>query len=282
MSWVKKLRKLVPIVSLSVELTKFDTQKMQKSNISGVEYQQGTLAGYEVREYLLEKWQRKCAYCGKEGVYMNIDHIQPKSKGGSDRVSNLCLSCVKCNHKKDNKLVEEFLKRKPELLARINRQRKVPLDDAAAMNATRNGLLRELEATGLPVEIGTGAETKWNRSKLGIPKGHAADAACVGKVEGLVGWGMKVFKIKAVGRGQYRRTNVYKSGFPRGYLTRNKVIYGFKTGDMVVARVSSGKYRGVWKGRVVVKKDGWFNIGKCCTLYDNCKLISYGNGYSYN
>jgi len=34
----------------------FDTQKLQNPEISGVEYQQGELFGYEVREYLLEKW----------------------------------------------------------------------------------------------------------------------------------------------------------------------------------------------------------------------------------
>jgi hypothetical protein len=39
---------------VSPELVKFDTQLMQNSNISGVQYQQGTLAGYELREYLLE------------------------------------------------------------------------------------------------------------------------------------------------------------------------------------------------------------------------------------
>ena len=36
---------------------------MQDPDISAVEYQQGTLAGYEVREYLLEKFGHQCAYC---------------------------------------------------------------------------------------------------------------------------------------------------------------------------------------------------------------------------
>ena len=31
---------------------------MENAEISGVEYQQGELQGYEVREYLLEKWGR--------------------------------------------------------------------------------------------------------------------------------------------------------------------------------------------------------------------------------
>ena len=79
MAWVTRLSHLAPITSLSQELARFDTQAMQNPEISGVEYQQGTLAGYEAREYLLEKWGRKCAYCGKGNVPLEIDHIHPRS-----------------------------------------------------------------------------------------------------------------------------------------------------------------------------------------------------------
>jgi hypothetical protein len=43
-------------------------QAMQNPEISRVEHQQGTVAGYELQEYLLEKWGRRCAYCGAENV----------------------------------------------------------------------------------------------------------------------------------------------------------------------------------------------------------------------
>jgi hypothetical protein len=52
-TWVERLRRLCPITALSQELVKFDTQALEDAEIRGVEYQQGTLAGYEVREYLL-------------------------------------------------------------------------------------------------------------------------------------------------------------------------------------------------------------------------------------
>ena len=64
LTWVNRLRKVCPLASMSQELVRFDTQKLQNPEVSGVEYQQGELFGYEVREYLLEKWGRKCAYCG--------------------------------------------------------------------------------------------------------------------------------------------------------------------------------------------------------------------------
>ncbi len=69
-----KIRKLAPMTDLSVEHVKFDTQKLQNPEITGVEYQQGTLLGYEVREYLLEQWGRACVYCGATGVPLEIEH----------------------------------------------------------------------------------------------------------------------------------------------------------------------------------------------------------------
>src|SRR5205814_7612512 len=129
-TWTKRLTHFCPIAAISQELVKFDLQKMENPEISGVEYQQGELAGYEVREYLLEKWGRKCAYCGKENVPLQIEHIHPRAKGGSDRVSNLCLACEPCNTKKGTQDINKFLAKKPELLNKILAQAKAPLKDA--------------------------------------------------------------------------------------------------------------------------------------------------------
>ena len=65
-TWVKRLCRFAPVTGISQELVRFDTQALENPDIEGVEYQQGTLCGYEVREYLLEKWGRQCAYCGKQ------------------------------------------------------------------------------------------------------------------------------------------------------------------------------------------------------------------------
>jgi len=109
LSWVHRLQRLAPIAAISQELVRFDTQALENPEISGVEYQQGTLAGYEVREYLLEKWGRQCAYCGAANVPLQIEHIQPKAKGGSERVSNLTLACAPCNDRKRPRTCESFL-----------------------------------------------------------------------------------------------------------------------------------------------------------------------------
>jgi 5-methylcytosine-specific restriction endonuclease McrA len=95
-SWALRLQRLVPVLRVRVETVRFDTQALEAPEISGVEYQQGALAGYEVREYLLEKWGRVCVYCDATGVPLQIDHVRPRTGGGSNRVSNLTLACGPC------------------------------------------------------------------------------------------------------------------------------------------------------------------------------------------
>lgn len=51
-----------------------------------------------------------CQYCGKVGGKLEVDHIFPFSKGGSDNLDNLTTSCQKCNRQKRDKSVDDFLK----------------------------------------------------------------------------------------------------------------------------------------------------------------------------
>ena len=285
-SFINKLQKLLPVTAISMELVRFDLQKMENPEISDVQYQQGELQGYEVREYLLEKWNRTCAYCEAQQVPLEVEHIVPKSKGGSNRLSNLCLACHACNTKKGNQSIEAFLEKKPELLQKIILKAKQPLKDAAAVNSTRLELAKQLKASKLPVELSSGGRTKFNRSQLSIPKTHALDAACVGIVNGIEGWNVPTLEITCTGRGSYQRTRLNQYGFPRGYLTRQKSIKGFQTGDQVKAVVPQGKKAGVYKGRVAVRASGSFNITtEAGTVqgisYRYCELISRNDGYGY-
>ena len=156
-TWVNRFSWYCPITAISMELVRFDLQQLEDPEISGVEYQQGTLQGYEVREYLLEKWERQCSYCNKKDVQLQIEHIYPRARGGTDRISNLCLACEKCNDVKGTLDIAVFLKKKPDVLKRIQAQAKKPLKDAAAVNATRWTLFERLKAIGLPVETGSAA-----------------------------------------------------------------------------------------------------------------------------
>ena len=292
MAWVLRLLRLAPVTALSQELVRFDMQKIQNPEMSGIEYQQGTLQGYEVREYLLEKWGRKCAYCDAENAPagckpLEIDHIHPRSKGGSDRVSNLTIACHDCNQTKGNSPLEQFLAKDPERVRKILAHAKAPLKDAAAVNSTRWALFQRLKATNLPVEVASGGRTKYNRHRLQVPKEHCLDAVCVGHVDAInKSWQQPVLSIKATGRGSYQRTRLTKHGFPRGYLTRSKSAFGLQTGDMVKAIVTTGKKAGIYLGRVAIRASGSFNIQTIDGLVQGihhrfCTMVQRADGYGY-
>jgi len=123
---------------------------MQNPELSGVEYQQGELFRYEVREYLLEKWGRKCAYCSVSDV-----------------------------------------------------------------------------------PTGTGAQTKFNRCRLNLPKEHWIDAACIGQVDTVKLATTQPLLIKSTGYGSHQVIQIDKYGFPRKGYQVKLPVKDWKTGDIV-------------------------------------------------
>lgn len=289
LTWVGRLIRLCPVRAISQELVRFDTQTLENPEIEGVAYQQGQLAGYEVREYILLKWNHQCAYCDACDVPLELDHIQSRSKGGSDRVSNLTLACHDCNQRKGDQDVRIFLREQPERLARLLAQIKTPLRDAAALNTIRWTLYERLKAFGLPIECSSGGCTKFNRVMRGLPKKHWLDAACVGKstpqrleVAGIVPW-----IIRATGHGSRQMCRMDRFGFPRTGPKKHKRVEGFQTGDLVRAVVSSGSKRGTYVGKVAVRSSGRFNITTSQGIVQGiahrfCQLIARADGYNYS
>nr|UZQ22140.1 HEARO endonuclease [uncultured bacterium] len=290
LTWTHRLMRYCPLAALSQEVVKFDIQAMEQPEIDGVEYQQGTLAGYEVREYLLEKWQRACAYCGKKDVPLQVEHIQARAKGGTDRVSNLCLACEQCNAAKGIQDIRDFLKRKPEVLKRILAQAKAPLKDAAAVNATRWALYERLNTLGFPVEVGTGGRTKWNRVSRGLEKSHWIDAACVGAStpETLRIAGVNPLLVTATGHGSRQMCLMDKYGFPRTKAKQKQFTHSFHTGDIVQAIIPVPlNHAGVHGGRMSAKAKGGFTLttakGKITDVGRKyCRVLQRSDGYGYH
>lgn len=282
-TWVSRLRKWVPITSISMEMNKFDTQKMQNPDIQGIEYQRGGLYDCEQWAYLLEKWDRKCAYCEADDKPLEREHIIPKSRGGSNRVSNLTLSCRRCNLKKGNLTAEEF--GHPEVQA----EAKKPLCAAAAMTATRWALYKALKEIGLPLEVGTGGRTYFNRMQQGFKKAHWIDAACLGISGRQVHIdSVNPLYIRAVGRGSRQLCITDKYGFPIKHRAKKRQNNGFRTGDIVLAQPKRGRRAG---GRYVSRaisnastpslslsiERNFFVHHKHCTLLQRADGYEYGN-----
>jgi 5-methylcytosine-specific restriction endonuclease McrA len=281
--WVQRLQRFAPVGALSMELVKFDTQLLQNSEISGLEYQQGELAGYELREYVLEKLGRECAYCHQSGIPLEMEHVVPKSRGGSNRASNLAPACRTCNQAKGNRTAAEF--GHPEVETRA----KAPLRDAAAVNATRWALFHRLEHIGLPAETGSGGRTKWNRTLRGIPKTHWLDACCVGastpailKIHGIA-----PLLIRAEGRHSRQMCRTNEVGFPDKAPKATSVVCGFRTGDLVLAVVPApSKKAGTHVGRIAIRATGYCNLKTVSGTIEGihvryCQPLHKGDGYSY-
>jgi 5-methylcytosine-specific restriction endonuclease McrA len=280
-TWVGRLIGRVPVSAIAVETVRFDTQALQNPEIAGVQYQQGTLFGYELREYLLEKWGRTCTYCGAKDTPLEVEHIVPRSRGGSNRVSNLALACEPCNQRKGHQTATEF--GYPDVQAKA----KLPLKDAAAVNSTRYAIGDALRGFGLPVSFGSGGRTKFNRAQQGYPKDHWIDAACVGETGQQVSLhAVTAVSISATGRGKRQVVRPDRYGFPRDAAGRIKRVLGFQTGDLVRLAQPRGKYAGTWTGRLAgIRADGRLDIqtlSKKVTAHArNYQLLQHGDGYAY-
>jgi hypothetical protein len=69
-----------------------------------------TLPVPENIRYEVLKRDRKCLLCGAgpDQIQLQVDHIVPRSKGGSNELSNLQVLCATCNRGKSNRDDESF------------------------------------------------------------------------------------------------------------------------------------------------------------------------------
>jgi 5-methylcytosine-specific restriction endonuclease McrA len=299
LNWVIRFNKLVPITKFALETAKFDTQKLENPNIQGVEYQQGRLYGYaDKKAYLLERERGCCIYCGIHAskAKMQIDHVMPRSKGGTNSLNNLVLSCNACNQAKGSQDVQTYLKGRPSVLKRVKACLGKDYKDAAHTNSIRLYVIDKLQTMADEVDatlkVGFGSTTKQNRLSLGLPKDPWIDAAvCTSDGSAVkVEPSLKPLIIKAVGRGSRQFCRVDKYGFPRtSPKPRSKNFFGFKTGDMVKVIIpDNAKTKvpaGTYTGRVAVRSSGHFDVkpkdAKLTAPHKYCKLIHLMDGYSY-
>lgn len=299
LNWVIRLCRFAPINKFALETAKFDMQKLENPEIAGTQYQQGRMFGYaDKKAYLFERENGCCIYCGIHAskAKMEIEHVIPRSRGGTDSLSNLVLSCHACNQAKGNLSLSEYLKGKPTVLRRVRAHLGQDYKDAAHTNSIRLFVLNKLramaDAIGAKLVVGFGSTTKQNRLSLGLPKDHWIDAAvCTSDGSAVkVEPSLKPLTIKAVGRGSRQFCRMDRYGFPRtSPKPRSKNFFGFKTGDIVKAIVPVGARTkvpvGTYTGRVAVRSTGHFDIKtkdtKLTISHRYCKPIHLMDGYSY-
>ena len=158
---INKIKNLLPITEVIIEVGNFDIQKIKNPNIKGKEYQEGDLLGYNnVKSYIFTREKYKCQLCRKLviGEKTQLHHIIPRPEG-TDKADNLALLHKKCH----TKLHEQNLGKK----LKKNKQYK----EATFMNIIKNKFKKDLDC-----KLVFGYETFTKRNELNLPKSHINDA----------------------------------------------------------------------------------------------------------
>jgi len=177
---VKHLSKILPISEIRVEVGQFDTQALQNPNIQGIEYQNGVMKGFDsVKEYVKIRDNFKCHYaelrpdipCSDK---LTVDHIIPRSKGGTNNPTNLVCCCEAHNEAKGNMSYKEFTGKKPP-----------KIDDfrpTVFMNVLRDYLVPMLQKIA-PTGYTFGLYTRRTRMEWGFEKSHINDAIAIAGIK---------------------------------------------------------------------------------------------------
>jgi hypothetical protein len=266
---VERLKQLLPITKTIVEVASFDTQRLQNPTIKSIEYQQGTLFSYTVRNYLLEKWSHQCVYCKKRDIPLEIEHIIPKSRGGTNRIDNLTISCQPCNLKKGNNLASECPPKLQKTITEIQQQAKKSYKAATFMTMMRKQLVKRLNC-----RYTYGDQTKYQRTKAGLSKSHVNDAFVI--AGGKNHPRSQLFDVKQIRRNN-RSIQTNRKGFKPSI---RKQRYSYQPYDLVSINNCLYRVRGV------------FNYGKWIRLVNtvgkiinsninNVELVKYGKGLQF-
>ena len=283
-NFIKKYKKLININKIMIENVSFDTAQMSSdTKLWGNDYQQGNLYNKNLREFVFSKTKGRCSYCEEKAT--EIDHIIPRSNGGTNSSYNLTPACRPCNEKKSNLSLKEFGKLMNKDYSQLE-PKKLP-KDAAIVQSARNYMIKEITKLVSNTTSYDAWLTKYNRDRLDLSKQHYYDALSVGNIENFRFLTDKVLQISAKGRGSRQMCRMDSYGFPRTKPKGSKLVKGFQTGDMVKAIVPKGLKKGEYLGKVAVRSSGYFNIQTKTQViqdigYKYCRLIQRSDGYSYN
>jgi RRXRR protein/HNH endonuclease len=278
----RRLCQRCPIAALAIEATPYDEALLRDP--SRAVYTQGSLSGYEIRAYLLERDGRQCAYCRRGDVPLQIEHLIPRIRGGSSRLPNLTLACGPCNLKKGSRTAAEFG------FPHLHQSIRTAAHQQRSQDKVRPALLRALQPLGLPIEIGTSGQTRYHRVRLGLGLHRIPwlDALCVGAStpEHLDLRGISPLYMRAVGHGSRQMVRNRNTRY-RGHRARQRRRDGWQSGDIVVAQVPRGRFAGAHRGRLVMRfgKAKRFGLRVGAQLIDvyakNLRRLHRADGYDY-
>ncbi len=303
LTWVRRLSTLLPITETHVETSVFDPQLLRNPEIQGIEYQQGPLYRTNLRAAILHHDNHKCVYCNRSGKRqrLELDHVVPRSHGGTDPYDNLVAACRPCNRQRGNQPIKQWLKRRPKKLAEVETKLGMELAGATHMNVILPRLLQELRNDGWTVVEHSAASTAAGRRLCSVAKSHHGDAAMTGCPTQLRYIPTGPIAINAKGRGNRQRIVPDQYGTPKGaghqeycrlpkhvqkrtptpaHQKRTKRVLGVATGDYV-RFVHQGSpiqgYGAISHQQVALTNPKWNSVKA-----DQATVAERGHGYQVN
>ena len=177
---IRKISKYLPVTDIAIEVNRFAFMQMENPDVSGVDFQNGPLKGFnDVKTGIREQQNWKCLMCKNE--IRDFHHIVPRSNGGSDNIQNQVGLCQKCHQKAhtDENFKQKLADKKSGLLKKYGAL-------CALNQAVPFICKRLLEIYGKDHEyFCTGKDTSLIRTSLGYEKTkdnqmHEVDAYCIG------------------------------------------------------------------------------------------------------
>lgn len=223
-SVVERVKKIVPVSHIVVEVAAFDIQKIKNPEIEGMEYQQGEQMDFwNVREYVLFRDGHVCQCCkGKsKDKILNVHHIESRKTGGDapNNLITLCETCHKLYHQEKIKLPE-------------NIKRQASFRDAAFMGIMRWAFYNRLKEMYGNVSMTFGYITKNTRIQHGLEKTHYIDARCISGHPDAEPLGECFYQKKI----RCHNRQIHKTNPKKGIRKRNQSDYlvkGFRIFDKV-------------------------------------------------
>ena len=159
--------------------------------------------------------------CGKTNIKLEVHHINPRRKNGSNTLGNLITLCEKCHQKTEGK-EEQYMQHYFDMLSSSDNKN---LNYASQVMIGKNWLRKQLSELGI-LHLTNGGDTANKRIDWNIEKAHSNDAVCITDLKPDT-TDIKEWTIKPM-----RRQSKAKTDNVLGINHRDLVEYTFKNGEM--------------------------------------------------
>ena len=169
---------LLPINTITIEVTKWDFAKLNNPNIKNWEYQKGRLFSFDsVEDAVSDMQNNKCLCC--EQLIDVYHHLIPRHLGGSDTIDNIAGLCKHCHQKihTDKAFKETVNEKHTGLLKQYYA--------LSVMNQIMPYLLTVLtnKYPNIDIYVTNGKDTALTRKLFNLPKTHIMDAWCIASTQ---------------------------------------------------------------------------------------------------